>query len=36
MQNTDYNLENEAQKILWDFEMEADHVIPARSPDLQS
>ena len=27
-------LENEILKILWDFEIKADHLIPARRPDL--
>ena len=27
-------LENEMQKILWDFEIQTDHLIPARRPDL--
>ena len=27
-------LENETHKILWDFEIETDHLIPARRPDL--
>ena len=27
-------LENETHKILWDFEIQTDHQIPARRPDL--
>ena len=27
-------LENEVHKILWDFEIQTDHLIPARRPDL--
>ena len=27
-------LENETHKILWDFEIKTDHLIPARRPDL--
>ena len=27
-------LENETHKILWDFEIQTDHLIPARRPDL--
>ena len=27
-------LENKTPKILWDFEIQIDHLIPARSPDL--
>ena len=26
-------LENETQKILWDFEIQTDHLIPVRRPD---
>ena len=28
-------LENEIHKILWDFEIQTDHLILARRPDLQ-
>ena len=27
-------LENETQKVLWDFEIQTDHLISARLPDL--
>ena len=27
-------LENEMHQILWDFEKQTDHIIPARRPDL--
>ena len=27
-------LENETHNILWDFEVQTDHLIPARRPDL--
>ena len=27
-------IENETHKILWDFEIKTDHLIPARRPDL--
>ena len=27
-------LENETHKILWDFEIQTDHLIPTRKPDL--
>ena len=27
-------LENETHKIIWDFEVQTDHLIPARRPDL--
>ena len=27
-------LENDTQKLLWDFNIQTDHLIPARSPDL--
>ena len=27
-------LENDTHKILWDFEIQTDHLIPARRPDL--
>ena len=27
-------LENETHKILWDFEISTDHLIPTRRPDL--
>ena len=29
-------LENETYKILWDFEIQTDHLIPARRPDLEA
>ena len=27
-------LENNTQKLLWDFDIQTDHLIPARRPDL--
>ena len=27
-------LENDSQKLLWDFNIQTDHLIPARRPDL--
>ena len=27
-------LENDSQKLRWDFNIQTDHVIPARRPDL--
>ena len=35
MQNPESVLENETHKILWDFEIHADHLISARQPDLE-
>ena len=34
MQKTESFLENETHKILWDFEIQTDFLIPARIPDL--
>ena len=34
MLKTESVLENEAYKILWNFEIQTDHLIPARRPDL--
>ena len=34
MHNLDSVLENEMHKILWDFEIQTDHIIFARRPDL--
>ena len=34
MVNTESVLENEAHKILWDFEIQIDHLISARQPDV--
>ena len=34
MHNPESILENETHKILWDFEIQTDHLIPARRPDL--
>ena len=34
MHNPESILENEMLKILWDFEMQTDHLIPARRPYL--
>ena len=27
-------LENDSHKLLWDFKIQTDHLIPARKPDL--
>ena len=34
MHNTESIQENETHKLLWDFEIQTDHQIPARRPDL--
>ena len=34
MHNTEFVLENETHKLLWNFEIQTDHVISARRPDL--
>ncbi len=34
MHNSEYVLENETHKLLWDFEIQTDHIISARRPDL--
>ena len=34
MHNLESVLENEAHKLLWDFEIQADHLISTRRPDL--
>ena len=34
MFNLEFVLENEMQKILWDFEIQMDHLISVRRPDL--
>ena len=34
MHNPESVLENETHKLLWDFEIQADHQISARRPDL--
>ena len=34
MYKPECNLENETQKLLWDFVLQTDHVIPVRKPDL--
>ena len=34
MHKTELVRENETHKISWDFEMQMDHLIPARRPDL--
>ena len=34
MHNPESVLENEMQKVLWDFEVQADYIISARRPDL--
>ena len=33
--NTESALENETNKLLWDFEIQKDHEISARRPDLE-
>ena len=33
MQNPEYLFENETHKILWDFEIQTDHLIALRRPD---
>ena len=35
MLNPEYVLENETHKLLWDFEIQTDHLTPARQPDLE-
>ena len=34
MHNTAPILENDTHKLLWDFDIQTDHLIPARRPDL--
>ena len=34
MHNLEFVLENKTNKNLWDFEMQTDHLISARQPDL--
>ena len=34
MQNLTSVLENDTQKLLWDFDIQEDHLISARRPDL--
>ena len=34
MHNPALVLENDSHKLLWDFNIETDHLIPARRPDL--
>ena len=34
MHNTATVLENDPHKLLWDFNIQTDHLIPARRPDL--
>ena len=34
MHNPESILENETHKIFWNFEIQTDHIIPARRPDL--
>ena len=34
MQNSESVLENEAHKHLWDFEIQTDHEVSAKRPDL--
>ena len=35
MQNTEFFKEIETHKILWDFAMKTDYLIPARRPELE-
>ena len=35
MHNPEFILENFAQKILWDFEIQTDHLIPVRRPRME-
>ena len=34
MDKKESSLENETHKVLWDFEIQRDNLIPARRPDL--
>ena len=34
MHNPAYVLENDTHKLLWDFDIQTDHIISARIPDL--
>ena len=34
MHNAEFVLKNETHKLLWDFEIQTDHLISARQPDL--
>ena len=34
MHNPEPILENDAHKLLWDFDIQTDHLISARKPDL--
>ena len=34
MHNAEYVLENDTHKLLWNFEIQTDHLISARRPDL--
>ena len=34
MHNPAHVLENDSHKLLWDFDIQTDHLIPARRPDL--
>ena len=34
MYNLEYIMENDTHKLLWDFDIETDHLISARRPDL--
>ena len=34
MHNPEHVLENDTHKLLWDFNIQTDHLIPARRPDL--
>ena len=35
MHNPALVLENDSHKLLWDFNVQTDHLIPARRPDLK-
>ena len=34
LRNTEFLMENEMPKLLWDFEIQAQHLISAKQPDL--
>ena len=34
MHKTDFIQENEMRQFVWDFEIQTDHLIPVRGPDL--
>ena len=35
MSKPESSLDNETHRILWDFKIQTDHLIPARRPDLE-